>query len=214
MVSKAEQMEEEILGIDSARKYAEGHKKYAKLMFRGVLNDIKANNISGSCLEAGAGPGLLAIMITQQNPEINITAIDISPDMATIASEYISQNKLENRIRYLVGDVGDEGMLQELGKFNFVYSTYSLHHWETPENSIRNLWNAVEDNGVLYIYDFKRIGWLCSLPLKGGEIDSMRAAYTPAEIKDIFHRIGITNYRIKTPFPFLFQSIIAWKKLV
>ena len=56
MVNRAAQMEEEILGIDSARKYAEEHKKYAKLMFRGILKDIKTSNISGSYLEVGAGP--------------------------------------------------------------------------------------------------------------------------------------------------------------
>ena len=213
MVSRVEQKGEVISGIDNARKYAQQHEKYARLMFRGTLKDIKANNISGNYLEMGAGPGLLAIMVAHQNPEINITALDLSPDMATVANGYISQNGLENRIRYLVGNVSDERMLQKLGKFDFVYSTFSLHHWEAPENSIRNLWHTVKDNGMLYIYDFKKIGWLCSLPLKGGEIDSMRASYTPDEIKDIFHKIGINDYRIKTSFPFLFQSIIARKGL-
>ena len=201
--------EEEIAGIDNARKYAEKHKKYAGLMYRGILKDIRANGISGNYLEMGAGPGLLAVMVARQNPEINITAIDLSPGMATVANEYISKNGLENRIRYLVGDVNDEKMLQKLGKFNFVYSTFSMHDWKAPENSLRNLWNSVEDKGMLYIYDFKRIGWLCSLPLRGREIESMRASYSPNEIRDIFRKIGITDCRITTPFPLLFQSIIA-----
>ena len=201
--------EEEIAGIDNARKYAEKHKKYAGLMYRGILKDIRANGISGNYLEMGAGPGLLAVMVVRQNPEINITAIDLSPDMATVANEYISKNGLENRIRYLVGDVNDEKMLQKLGEFNFVYSTFSMHDWKAPENSLRNLWNSVEDKGMLYIYDFKRIGWLCSLPLRGREIESMRASYSPNEIRDIFRKIGITGCRITTSFPFLFQSITA-----
>ena len=201
--------EEEIAGIDNARKYAEKHKKYVGLMYRGILKDIRANGISGNYLEMGAGPGLLAVMVVRQNPEINITAIDLSPDMATVANEYISKNGLENRIRYLVGDVNDEKMLQKLGKFNFVYSTFSMHDWKAPENSLRNLWNSVEDKGMLYIYDFKRIGWLCSLPLRGREIESMRASYSPNEIRDIFRKIGITDCRITTSFPFLFQSITA-----
>lgn len=211
MASRVEQIKESISGIENARKYAKAHEKYTRLMFRGTLKDIKARNISGSYLEMGAGPGLLAIMVARQNPEINITAIDLSPDMATVANEYISNNGLENRIRYLVGDVCDEKMLGELGKFNLVYSTFSLHHWEEPEHSLRNLWNAVEDNGILYIHDFRRIGWLSSLTSKSREAGSIRASYTPGEIRDIFYRIGITDYRIKTPFPFLCQSIIARK---
>jgi len=205
--------EEAISDIDNARKYAERHKKYASLMYRGILKDIRANGISGNYLEMGAGPGLLAVMVARQNPEVNITAIDLSPGMATVANEYISKNGLENRIRYLVGDVGDEKMLQKLGKFNFVYSTFSMHDWKAPENSLRNLWNSVEDKGMLYIYDFKRIGWLCSLPLRSREIESMRASYSPSEIRDIFRKIGITDCRITTSFSFLFQSITAHKGL-
>jgi 2-polyprenyl-3-methyl-5-hydroxy-6-metoxy-1,4-benzoquinol methylase len=198
-------------GVEDAREYAQKHRKYAKLMYRGVLKDVRALNISGRCLEMGAGPGFLAIILARQHPDITITGVDLSPDMAAVASEYTNESGLEGRIGYLVGDVGDEQMMRRLGKFDFVYSTYSLHHWAAPEDSIRNLWDSVADNGTLYIYDFKRIGWLCSLPLKGGEIKSMRAAYAADEINAIMQRLGITNYRIKTSFPFLFQSIIARK---
>lgn len=205
--------EEAIPDIDNARKYMERHSKYASLMYRSILKDIKVNRISGNYLEMGAGPGLLAVMVARQNPEVNITAIDLSPGMAAVANEYINKNGLEKRIRYLVGDVSDEEMLQKLGRFNFVYSTFSMHDWEAPEDSLRNLWNSVEDNGMLYIYDFKRIGWLCSLPLRSREIESMRASYSPNEIRDIFGKIGITDCRVSTSFPFLFQSIIARKGL-
>jgi methylase of polypeptide subunit release factors len=53
-------------------------------MYRGILKEAKANHMSGNCLEMGAGPGLLAVMLARQNPELNITAIDLSPDMSTI----------------------------------------------------------------------------------------------------------------------------------
>ena len=141
----------------------------------------------------------------------NITAVDLSSDMAAVAAEYITENRLEDRIRYLVGDVSDEKMVQKLGKFNFVYSTFSLHHWQEPEKSLHNLWKAVADNGRLYIYDFRRIGWLCSLPFGGGEIESMRTSFSPKEIRGIMGKIGVTDYKIRTSFPFLFQTLVAWK---
>ena len=46
------------------------------------------------------------------------------------ASEYIKENGLEDRIQYLVGDVSDEGMIQGLGTYELVYSSYSLHEWQ------------------------------------------------------------------------------------
>jgi ubiquinone/menaquinone biosynthesis C-methylase UbiE len=180
-------------------------------MYGDLLKTIKALNIPGRCLDVGAGPGLLAIMIANEHPDVTVTAIDLSPDMAAVAGDYIRDNRLEDRVSYVVADVGDERLLKTLGKFDLVYSTFSLHHWEAPEESIRNLWKVVADNGMLYIYDFRRIGWLCSLPLKINEMRSMRASFTPDEIGSVLKRAGVTNYSIKVPFPFLFQSIIARK---
>jgi len=200
-----------ITGIERARDYAERHKKYAGLMYRDLLMTIKALSISGRCLDVGAGPGLQAIMVASENPNMSVTAVDLSPDMAAVAGDYIRQSRLEDRVSYVVGDVGDEKMLEKLGKFDLVYSTFSLHHWDAPEKSIRNLWKSVADNGMLYLYDFKRIGWLCSLSLKMNEMKSMKASFTPDEVRSMFKRLGVSNYSIKVPFPFLFLSIIARK---
>ena len=211
MPNRMEQSQDAITGKEKARDYAEKHKKYAKLMYGDLLKTIKALNISGRCLDVGAGPGLLASMIANENPDITVTAIDLSPDMAAVAGDYIRESRLEDRVSYVVGDVGDGRLVEKLGKFDLVYSTFSLHHWKAPEKSIRNLWEAVADNGTLYLYDFKRIGWLCSLPLKIHEMNSMKASFTPDEISSILEGVGVTHYSIKVPFPFLFQSIIARK---
>jgi len=213
MPRRIEKQEEEIAGIEEVRKYAERHKKYARLMYGTLLRGMKALNISGRYLEIGAGPAFLAIMIAQRNPDIRITAIDLSPDMVAVGNQYIRESNLQDRIRYLVGDVNDQTMMKGLGRFDLVYSTFSLHHWRDPEKSISNLWNAVGDNGVMYIYDFRRVGCLCFLPLRGGEIDSIRSSYTPSEIKGILQKVGIANYKTKALFPFFFlQSIIALKQ--
>jgi len=211
MPQRIEQKEEAIGGVEEARKYAEAHKKYARLMYRAFLKELEALHVSGDYLEMGAGPGFLTMMIAERNPDVSITAVDLSLDMATVANEYINERKLQHRIHYVVGDVGDQDMMEGLGKFDLVYSTFSLHHWKDPETSISNLWNAVKDKGTLYIHDFKRVWWLCFWPLKGGEIDSIRASYTPKELRTTLQKLGITDYEIKTVFPFFLQSIIARK---
>jgi len=211
MPQRIEQKEEAIGGVEEARKYAEAHKKYARLMYRAFFKELGALHVSGDYLEMGAGPGFLAIMIAERNPDLSITAVDLSLDMATVANEYINERKLQHRIHYVVGDAGDQDMMEGLGKFDLVYSTFSLHHWKDPETSISNLWNAVKDKGTLYIHDFKRVWWLCFWPLKGGEIDSIRASYTPKELRTTLQKLGITDYEIKTVFPFFLQSIIARK---
>jgi tRNA1(Val) A37 N6-methylase TrmN6 len=93
MVSRAQTMEDSLSGMEQARKYAEGHKKYTGFMYGGLLKEVKAMNISGSCLEIGAGPGFLAVMLARENPEVTITALDLSPDMAALASDTLCSGR-------------------------------------------------------------------------------------------------------------------------
>ena len=212
MAGGVEHTDGEIWGIERVRKYALAHRKYAPLMYRSIVNDVRELGVRGHFLEMGAGPGFLTMMMARKFPDITVTAVDISSDMATVAKEYIAESKLGDRIEYLVGDVGDRDFMQKLGKFDLVYSAFSLHHWGAPKEPLRNLWEAVKESGVLYIHDFRRQRWLNYLPLKGGGIDSMKKAFTPDEIRAVLRGTGITDCRIKNSFPyFLFMSVIARK---
>ncbi len=210
-MSDRDEQEEAIGGMENARVYAASHRKNAGLMYGSLVKDIEGLNLSGRYLEMGAGPGYLAMMIAERKPDSEITAVDISSDMIAVAGEFIREKKLENRVHYIQGDVGDEQFMQKLGTFDLVYTTFSLHHWKDPHKAIRNLWNAVRSGGALYILDFRRIGWLCSLPVKWRELESLRASYSAREIEAIFQKAGLTDFRIKTAFPYLLQTAIAWK---
>ena len=211
MPKRREHKEEAITGAEHSQHYAETHRNHRQLQYKALLKDIQAFNISGHYLEVGVGPGTLATMIAEHNPSVCITAIDLSPDMVSVAKEHIKEKNLQDRIQYVIGDVNDASVMEGLSKFDLVYSAFSLHHWKDPENSIRNLWNAVRPNGVLYVYDLKRVWWLYFLPLNSGFIESIRASYMPNEIGSFFQKLGINNHKITTSFPFFMQSVIAWK---
>jgi SAM-dependent methyltransferase len=211
MASRVEKKEEAAWGIEKVRAYAKAHKKYAGFMYGGVVKDVRALGITGRFLEMGAGPGFLAVMLAREYPDISITAVDILPTMATVASEYITENGLKDRINYVVGDVNDSDFMRKLGKFDFVCSTFSLHDWKPPDNAIGNLWEAVGENGALYLHDFRRLGFLRFLPVNDEGLKSMQAAYTPDEVRDVLARTGITDYTIKNAFPYIYLIAIARK---
>ena len=206
MLKRIEHEEEAIADIGEVQRYAEAQQRM-RFMYRPLLKEIQALNVMGDYLEIGAGPGLLATMLAEENRDLNIMAVDLSSQMADVACEYFRANQLQDRIHYVVGDVNEEKTIQGLGKFDLVYSTLSLHHWKEPEKSISNLWRAVKNNGILYICDFKRVWWLYFLP----GANFIRASYNSGEIEEILRSSGISNYRIKTLFPFFMQSIIASK---
>lgn len=211
MFKRIEHKEEAISGAQNVERYSKGHKGSKDLRYSSLIKGIKALNLSGRYLEVGAGPGALAVMVAQEMPDVQITAFDLSPDMAKIANEYIGESGLDGRVRSLTCDAADRGEIEKLGTFDLVYSSFSLHHWKDPERVIENLMGVLKDNGILYLFDLKRVWWLYLVPSSGGFIASIRASYLPGEMGEIFDRLGIRDYETVTHFPFFMQSIIARK---
>lgn len=203
-----QQHEEAFSGIESARAYAK-HAK-APMMRRGyevVVKGISDLGLKGRFLEIGSGPAVLTTMIAQAMPEARITAVELSPDMITVAREEVDSQGLGDRIGFVEGDAGDAALLNQLGQFDLVYSNYSLHHWDEPETAIKNLLRAVAPGGVLFIHDLKRVWWLYWIPSQEGFITSIRAAYTPSEVGDLLSRVGVERYEIKNGL--FYQSIVV-----
>jgi 2-polyprenyl-6-hydroxyphenyl methylase/3-demethylubiquinone-9 3-methyltransferase len=200
---------ESFSGLDNARQYAETAKK-SMLRYRAFLKNLKYLGVEGKSLEIGAGPGVLTTEIARIHPAVEITAVDLSQDMATVGREYVAGNSLEDRINFVVGDAEDEAFINSLGKFDLVYCTYTLHHWDDAHKAITNLTHTIADGGILYLYDLRRVGWLYWVPIRNGFFNSIRAAYTPAEVEIMIERLGIEHFEIKNEFPFM-QSIFIRK---
>ena len=211
MFKRIEHTEEAISGAQNVERYSKDHRRSKNLQYSSLIKGIKALNVSGRYLEVGAGPGALSVMIADEIPDVKITAFDLSPEMAKFANEYIGECGLNGRVRYLACNAADKGEIEKLGKFDLVYSSFSLHHWRDPERVIENLMGVLKDNGVLYLFDLKRVWWLYLVPSNGGFIASIRASYLPKEMGEIFDRLGIKDYETVNHFPFFMQSIIARK---
>jgi SAM-dependent methyltransferase len=212
MTKRIAHKEEQIIGTENSRQYKEAHRGPAKIVYRALQKEIKALMPSGDYLEVGAGPGILSAIIAEDNPGVHITAVDISPDMVAVAKGYIEEKNLQKRVYCAIADAKEAAAIESLGQFDLVYSAFSLHHWEGPQGCIGNLWNALKSDGILYIYDLKRVWWLYFLPFTNGFFESVRASYIPNEIEEFFRNWGIIYYKITTLFPSFMQSAIAWKR--
>jgi 2-polyprenyl-3-methyl-5-hydroxy-6-metoxy-1,4-benzoquinol methylase len=198
-------------GLENARKYAEEAEKSSKMRFRGFLKRLRESNVKGRYLEVGAGSGIMATMIAENDRDVSITALDISSDMVSVAGEYIEKKGLQSQILPITGNIEDEDYIRTLGTFDFIYSTFSLHHWSNPVAVINNLMQLLNDQGILMIYDLKRVWWLYWIPIKNGFFKSIRAAYKPDEIRMILQKTTATRYKIETLFPFFLQNITLRK---
>jgi len=199
--------DEYFTSLDSVRKYAESAKK-SMIRYKAFLKNLQSLDIKGRYLEIGAGPGVLTGEIARTFREVEITAVELSQFMTTIGSEYVAESNLEDRIRFIVGNVEDETLLHSLGEFDLVFSTYSLHHWENPEKAIANLMQTVTEGGALYLYDLRRVWWLYWVPIKNGFFNSIRASYLPNEVRCMIERLGLKRFEIKNEFPFMHSIFI------
>lgn len=107
--------------------------------FRKIL---ARQNKSGRFLEIGTGPGYQTAKIADDYPEAEIVGLEPSPDMVRIATAYIADKGLSERVRFVEGAVEDEGLVAGMGTFDLAYSTFSLHHWTDPQRAFRNLYGA------------------------------------------------------------------------
>ena len=197
-------------GIERARKRAMKQRKYVRPLYSLLSRDIRALNVSGDYLEMSAGSGILAAMLAGDANVTSITAVDIAADDVAVANEILRAGGLGDRVRCLVGDVHDQAMIRGLGKFDVVYSTLSLHHWMDPARAVGNLWEAVAEDGVLYVCDFRRVWWGRLLRFRDKGIDSA-GSLGPGEIEAIFRGLGVVDFTVRTGFPPFLQSVTAWK---
>ncbi|MBN1994915.1 MAG: class I SAM-dependent methyltransferase [Anaerolineae bacterium] len=199
--------EQDFEGLAAARQYAVGAQK-STLRYRTFLERLDTLGVTGRYLDVGAGPGHVAGMIAQKYPQVKVTALELSPDMAAVGQELLKSNGLDSRVNFVVGDAADTGLLQSLGKFDLIYSTYSLHHWENPRQVIDNLLTILADDGVLFIHDLRRVWWLYWAPSQNGFFRSIRGAYLKEELEAMLAGFSPECYEVKNEIPFLLSVII------
>ncbi len=194
-------------GLEAARAFAVESEK-ATMRYRAFLENLARLRISGRYLDVGAGPGVVAAMVARRWPQVKITALELSGAMVAVGQEYVTRQGLLDRIEFVQGDAADPALLQSLGKFDLIYSTFSLHEWGDPRPVIEGLLPALAERGVLFIHDLRRVWWLYPVPIKGGFFQSVRASYLGREMEAILQGYPRGCYEVKEEFPFLLSVII------
>ena len=184
--------------LSEAKEYVQAHEKHTEFMYGPFMKDLKRLNVSGRCLEVGAGPGLFTALFMEQFSDVHITVTDISPIMISLARQTIKKRGWQDRVDFCLLDVKDSDVWRRLGKFDFVDSIYSMHHWADLEKSMVNLLDGLENGGILYLGDLKRVWWLYYLPVNNNDVQQIRAAYRPTEIRQVMGKLGPVHFEMKT----------------
>jgi len=115
---------------------------------------LKAGITQGLALEVGPGPGYLGLEWLKKTEGTKLKALEISPDMITIAERNAKEYGLQNRANYVKGDARE--MPFDDNTFDGAFTNGSLHEWSQPKKVLNEIHRVLKPRGRYLISDLRR----------------------------------------------------------
>lgn len=160
-------------------------------------------------LDVGCGSGQLALALARRPEVQEVTGIDLADTQIHLARE--NAERLGVNANFLIADAAELPFSD--ASFDVVISTLSLHHWERPEDALREIHRVLVPGGSLLLLDLRRdvpsvflgamtVATRYVVPEQirdtGEPLASFQAAYKPWEIALLFCKAGWPDPRITT----------------
>jgi ubiquinone/menaquinone biosynthesis C-methylase UbiE len=160
----------------------------------------------GLVLDIGTGPGQIPIKLALRNPKLQITGIDLSEAMLAMARKHAKLAGVQGQVNFQAGDAKH---LPFPGRhFNLVICNSLIHHAADPLATLNEIARVAKPEGAILLRDLRRPSapafpmYICwfgrhySGLMKKLYVDSVRAAYTSAELRELLDRSEISGGRI------------------
>ena len=192
-----------------------------KILYNKVVSQIKKFGPTGKLADVGCGAGNLILKIAKKIPELDIIGVDIAPEILDYAKNRAIKNNLDNKIEFKIGSVEKLPFLDN--SIDFIISTFSLHHWDNPNNAFKELNRVLKKGGTYLIFDFRRdsrkfyyglfrfvtkVVVPKALKKVHEPLGSIQASYSKQEITTLLEDLQINPINIK---PFLAWMFISNK---
>lgn len=124
--------------------------------FGRVATELAELAPSGEVLEIGSGPGRLAARLAELAPGVQLTGVDISPEMVERANSLAANSGVAGRVEFRVGDVASLPFAD--ASFDVAVSTFSMHHWSDPPKGLEEIYRVLRPGAIALIYDV--VDWI------------------------------------------------------
>jgi ubiquinone/menaquinone biosynthesis C-methylase UbiE len=180
-----------------------------RLLRRMTLHRLERLDPHGTLLDAGCGPGQLAIAIGKRFPGLKVLGLDNNPGMLTAALRNGSRACVRN-VAFQLGDV--QHMPYADGYFDFVVSTISLHHWQDAPGALVEIYRVLAPGGQLLLMDLRRdcARWFyyglallqrfampTAIRRTNGAVGSLYASYTIEEVRTLLNATRFQTVKIE-----------------
>jgi SAM-dependent methyltransferase len=127
-------------------------------LFRAIATDVAAVAPPGArVLEVGCGPGHLSTRLAHDQGLV-VTGLDLDPVMVERAWGNAARTATTDGRgpTFVTGDVA--GLPFEDASFDFVVSTFSVHHWSDPQTGLGEIARVLRPGGRALVWDLGP-GW-------------------------------------------------------
>jgi ubiquinone/menaquinone biosynthesis C-methylase UbiE len=158
-------------------------------------------------LDAGTGTARIPILICQQRPDWQITAIDLAQSMLEVGKRNVEKANLGKQISLELIDAKQMPYPDE--DFDAVISNSLIHHLPDPLPFLQELKRVLKPNGAILIRDLLRpstedimhqmveaIGSEYDTHQKQLFQDSLHAAFTIEEVEQLVQTVGLESVRV------------------
>ena len=157
---------------------------------------------SGFVLDCGTGTARIPILMVGQNPNMRVTAIDLSSNMLKIGEANVIEAGLSSNIK--LAKIDAKALPFPDNHFDMLISNSLIHHLPDPLPFLKEVYRVIKPNAGVLIRDLIRpdnMKALNTLVSKyAGDCndrqrklyqDSLLAAFTMSEIEDLVLKSGI-----------------------
>lgn len=160
----------------------------------------------GLALDAGTGPGSIPLKIARRCPSLRLVGVDRSAAMLDIARSCAARRDLGARVEFLLADASR--LCFASATFDLVISNSLLHHLSEPVETLDELARVTRPGGKVLLRDLRRpssLTFAAHVAWHGRRYagrmrqlyeDSVRAAYTPAEIQALVLKTRMSSARV------------------
>ena len=160
----------------------------------------------GHALDIGTGPGVIPIMLAARVPRLRLTGTDLSEPMLQKALKAAEEAGVADRLDFRLGDAKSLPFSDR--SFDLVLCNSLLHHLPAPLALFNEISRVSKPGGAILLRDLRRPSRL-EFPFHAGWFgrhysgvmsrlyrDSLRAAYTRAELEELLRRSKLAGTRV------------------
>ena len=189
---------QDALDVEVFNRFAQGMRDKG---WNNVGSIIAAGVRAGDVLEIGPGPGDVGLEWLKACPQGKLTALEISPEMITMATKNAAEYGFTSRVQYVAGNALEMPFAE--ASFDAVFSNGSLHEWEDPARVFDQIARVLKPGGTFCVADMRRdvnpllARMICASTkpkeIRPGFWTSLHAAYTKPELELLLKKTQLSD---------------------